>query len=199
MKIAYRRFSGAIGLSQLEVGTRGMWLEKRRALLAELRRRGHTVDLVNRMTKFSQLPVEAKLSPEHELLMIEFGSSNKQFYGKDIEETLRMIKSHKGCVVFLCDDPDLPLPWKELPDEDWSRWSVWYNAKFEQSLGAQPAAINKFDMPFSVFQPEHKPGKDFGKEHFAYIGRPNGRGSIVENLVDGGVPFVAYGKTGGMG
>ena len=73
MYIVYRRMSGAIGLTDLEKGTRGLWLEKRRALLAELRRRGHVVDVVNRMTKFSEPLNPPEWNPRKcELLIIEF-------------------------------------------------------------------------------------------------------------------------------
>lgn len=190
MKIAYRRMSGPIGLSRFEEGTRGLWLEKRVAFLDELTRRGHVVDIYNRTTKFTDL-VPPPTFPGHDLLFIEFGSSNTRFYGEDLVQTLKYLREHTGRVVFLCDDPDLPFLWK-TPKEDWDRWSVWMNAKYPQPFGGQFDQVRSFDAPFASLLPVTEP-RPVVDEELVYIGRPVGREKVFRSLES--APLRVFGRT----
>jgi hypothetical protein len=193
MRIAYRRMSGMIGLTDLEQGTRGMWLEKRRALLATLAARGHEVALINRMTKYSQPVVEPKWDASYDLLMIEFGSSNTRFYGKDLAETQRMVEQHRGRVIFLCDDPDLPYLWKTIEPKRLDRWCVWANASNHESFGGLPSSVGVLDAPFASLLPQPDAPSQ-GGEPFVYVGRPNGREKVFRMLLDGGAQFEVGGR-----
>lgn len=196
MKIAYRRMSGAIGLTDQEKGTRGLWWEKRKALFQCLYERGHRVDVAGRFTKPSQEFHETKvLDSSHEMLMIEFGSSNKSFYGDDLDETLAVAHRFRGPIVFLCDDPDLPYLWKTALPLPKQTWSAWYNCTRPQAFAGQPKWVKSFDFPFSSFQPTNSPSAEYQKDHLVYIGRPNGREKVVKALIAGGVPWRAFGKT----
>lgn len=195
MKIAYRRMSGAIGLTQFETGTRGLWLEKRLALIAELTRRGHQVHLVNRMTKYSQPIIPAVWDTSYDLLFVEFGSSNAKFYGEDLKQTQHMVATHRGYIVFLCDDPDLPYLWKTVPDV--GRWAVWLNAKYGEPFGGQPDSIPIYDAPFAaLLKPPGwaSPGPDSQGVQLVYNGRAKGREAAFRALFAAGVPFVVAGR-----
>ncbi len=193
MKIAYRRMSGKVGLSQFEEGTRGMWWEKRIALLKTLRSRGHTVDIISPLTKFSGgtvLPYERN----HELLMIEFGSSNFNFYGAALVETTKIFELHRGPVVFLCDDPDLPFhEWGSCRRDNVFQW---LNCTLPAPLKSPDWVVN-LDMPFSALQARGAPPR-FGKPgfagglHLAYIGRPGGRTKALKAIIAEKVPLVVY-------
>lgn len=191
MKIAYRRMSGPIGLSSLEQGTRGMWLEKRLALILTLRRRGHQVDIVNRMTKFSLQLDPPTFDDSYDLLFIEFGSSNEVFYGDDLRTTREYADRHRGQIVFLCDDPDLPYLWKTV--ESPSRWSVWMNAARPAAFGGQPEGVATFDFPFAALLPIREVEEKVSGPA-VYVGRPKGRENVVRALLRDGVPFVVHGR-----
>lgn len=194
MKIAYRRMSGKIGLSDFEKGTRGMWWEKRKALLKTLRSRGHEVDVISPLTEYSGAGFGRPYSSDHELLMIEFGSSNTNFYGKALQETADLYKQHRGPIVFLCDDPDLPF----------HAWGVdrrtdvfqWLNCTLPAPLKSPDWVVN-LDMPFSALQARVAPPRAFGKPGFAgdrlvYIGRPGGRTKALKALLAEQIPLVVY-------
>jgi hypothetical protein len=184
--------SGPIGTSQIETGTRGLWLEKRNALVADLSRRGHQVDYINRMTKFSQQLFEPEFGPKtHDLLMLEFGSSNAVFYKDDLAKTECMVEEHKGEIVFICDDPDLPYRWKTLKSTN--RWSVWMNAFRPQAFGGQPKEIKCFDTPFASLLEYRLPLTKYG-DRFVYLGRPGGRRAAVEKVIASGVRWTVYGR-----
>ena len=189
MKIAYRRMSGAIGVTNNEVGTRGMWLEKRMALVGFLRSRKHTVDYIGRMTKASK-QFEKKIKLNHDILMVEFGSSNGLSYGEDLAETILLCEKHKGIKIFICDDPDLPFLWNKV---DPSQFSAWYNCTNPQKLGGQPENVKLYDFPFSALQTPKKTSIFYRKDKLVYIGRPFGREEEVNALITGKVPWMAYG------
>ena len=194
MKIAYRRMSGAIWVSPKEKGKRGLWYEKRIALINVLTKRGHQVDFTSRLTAESDLIVQKHdLKREHELLFVEFGSSNTQFYGKDLEETNKQINDHLGPVIFLNDDPDLPMIWEMVKKP--KQWSCWYNACAVKSLGKQPIGVPSYDMPFSAFQTFHEPmHSGYQNQYLVYIGRPLGRSTAVKKLIAGNAPWRVFGK-----
>lgn len=200
MNIAYRRMSGKIGLSDFEAGTRGMWWEKRKALLKILRTRGHVVDLISPLTKFSGAGFGRPYSPAvHELLMIEFGSSNINFYGPALAETAKLFQQHQGPVVFLCDDPDLPF--HAWGTDRRSNVFQWLNCTLPAPLKSPDWVIN-LDMPFSALQSPSRnalrpaqPGDGIAQAvngELAYIGRPGGRTKAIKALLAEKIPFVAY-------
>lgn len=193
MKIAYRRMSGAIGLSSTERGARGLWWEKRKALVMKLHARGHEVLFVNRMTKeSSEFPVAEFNDHEIGMLIVEFGSSNTNFYGIDLKETIQICNSFKGPKVFINDDPDLPFIWDALSSV--KDWTCWHNASHSRPLGKQPREVPIFDMPFSVLQNFHNPRRIYETGALAYIGRPNGRAAVVKQLIAERAPWQVYGK-----
>ncbi len=191
MKIAYRRMSGSVGLSGNEPGTRGAWVEKRVAFLAELSRRGHSVDILGKLSKASGGHTLGE-SPPYDLLFVEFGSSNKQFHGAALLETAAIVARHKGPKVFLCDDPDLDFTWDLVPSK--KDWFVWHNATSCLPLAKQPSGVPTFDFPFSVFQSQLPISEQ--KNPFVgplvYIGRPGGRAKVFKALTTAQVTFVAY-------
>lgn len=195
MKIAYRRMSGAIGLTTEEKGTRGLWWDKRIALFKVLAARGHEIDLCSRMTKASRDRFRQKnLRKDHQILMIEFGSSNESFYGEDIVQTMEMVRKHKGKVVFLCDDPDLPFCWKKLFKDDLDRWECWYNATKGVPFGGQPEEIKIMDFPFASLMTPKEPQNIYNAGSLVYLGRPNGREKVIKKLVAGKIPFIVGGR-----
>lgn len=192
MKIAYRRMSGAIGVSPNETGTRGLWFEKRLALVLKLINRGHSVDFVSRMTKPSSHVESHDLRSDHDVLMIEFGSANTRFYGKDLEETQALAQKHMGQIIFICDDPDLPYLWQTVKNP--SQWSCWYNAVKPPHLGGQPFGVKSYDLPFSSLQAYSLPKSSYQNEKLVYIGRPGGRGETIRNLLVDQAPWRVFGK-----
>ncbi len=202
-KILYRRYSGAIGLTKDEIGTRGLWWEKRHGLCQFLVSRGHDIHFVNRMTKESS-GLGSEYDGPYDLMIVEFGSGNKNFYGKDIEETLRMMRNlPKGTPkIFICDDPDLPLEWGAVSGIQ--NVFAWYNCVGANSLLNQPEAIKTYDMPFSslvvaanggvypeplILTPEQREGRGL-----CYLGRPDGRRKIIHQLLAGNIKFRVYGR-----
>jgi hypothetical protein len=191
MKIAYRRMSGAIGTSQLETGTRGLWFEKRGALYRALVTRGHTVDYVNRMTRYSQQLEEPKFDARtHDLLMVEFGSNNERFNGKDLDRTREMVDQHAGPIVFICDDPDLPYLWKTVGDG--TKWSMWMNATRPQPFGGCPPSVRCYDAPFAALLPDPKPVSHEHTDRLVYMGRALGRKSTMKKILEAQLPLDIF-------
>lgn len=193
MRIAYRRMSGPIGITKFEEGTRGLWLEKRLALVRTLRNRGHRVDFVNRMTKFSNQGSIETLNNNHELLIVEFGSNNEQFYGDDLLKTLRYMQKHEGQIIFICDDPDLPLFWKKLDPSIIARITCWYNCAYPVPFGGQPEYVQPKSFPISGLI-ECKEPQTQREEKLVYIGRPSGREKIFTEIFKENVPVQIYGR-----
>ena len=172
--IGYRRLSGPIGLTDQETGTRGMWLEKRRALWAWLRQAGHELIVFGRLTAQSQgrvLAVDGYIPCD--ILMLEFGGTNLQFFGKDIEQTKAILRVHAGPVVFLCDDPDLWAP-ADVLEIGPERWRIWANAS-----KAEGPELPTRDVPFGALLPIREPDDVWQIPRLAYIGRLEGRRSQV--------------------
>lgn len=171
MKIGYRRLAGKIKLGTDESGTRGAWWEKRRALMAALGARGHSVHIMSG-------PAEC------DLLLIEFGSSNEKFYGTDLATTRAVIELHAGPVAYVCDDPDLPLPKWDCA----KRVRLWRNATRVWGEGGQS------DVSFGALLPQLDPvpAED---QRWLYAGRPDGlRGRKVAEMLDAGAPLVVMGR-----
>lgn len=178
-KVGYRRVSGKIGLTNKENGIRGAWVEKRVALFKNMLDFGYQIIPLSEATDatkddgFTSFDTYQKC----DVLMLEFGGTNLQFYQKYWDKTVEMIKAHEGRIIFLNDDPDLPFLWELLPDEDWTRWTIAANAtnsaKVAEILKC-PQLSSTVDLPMSSGMEfaEFSPG---GIEKCVYIGRPNGR------------------------
>ena len=179
MRIGYRRVAGKIGLTNQEEGIRGAWVEKRLALFKSFQKHGHKVVCFSPCTPQTE-EKGMKGSEEYQpvdVLVLEFGGTNQQFYGDYWLKTIEIVKKHKGRIIFINDDPDLPFLWKLLPDEDWSRWTLAVNAA--NSLKAKeilktPKAVKAVDYPMNSGMPfaEFYEGKI---PKAVYIGRASGR------------------------
>jgi hypothetical protein len=178
-KVGYRRVSGKIGLTNKENGVRGAWVEKRVALFKNMLHFGHQIIPLSEATDatkddgFTTFDTYQKC----DVLMLEFGGTNLQFYQKYWDKTIEMIKAHEGRVIFLNDDPDLPFLWELLPDEDWSRWTIAANATNCDEVAdilKCPKGTTTVDLPMASGMEfmEFSPGT---QHQVVYIGRPNGR------------------------
>ena len=198
MKIGYRRVAGKVGLTNQENGIRGAWVDKRLALFRAFQKYGHTVSVLSPLTDLTAakgLIGHAEYKP-CDILLLEFGGTNLQFYGDFWDATVRMIKQHRGEIIFINDDPDLPFVWHLLPNEDWRRWTVAANAahpKAVREILKCPAGVRVIDYPMHTGM---KPGT-YAANHngqVVYIGRPNGRKkhfteyAKADNLVIAGKP-----------
>jgi hypothetical protein len=177
--VGYRRVSGKIGLTNKENGVRGAWVEKRVALFKNMLHFGYRI-----------IPLSEPTDPTSDdgfksfdtyqpcdVLMLEFGGTNLQFYQKYWDKTVEMIKAHSGRIIFLNDDPDLPFLWELLPDEDWSRWTIAANATNCDEVAAIlkcPNGTTTVDLPMASGM-EFAEFSTGGIERAVYIGRPNGR------------------------
>lgn len=177
--IAYRRVAGKIGLTANENGIRGAWVEKRIALIKHFLNLKYQIVLLSETTETTKQQGYKTFSKYQpcDLLVVEFGGNNLQFYKKDWLKTSQIIKAHTGQILFLIDDPDLPFLWHLLPDEDWSRWTVAANAvntNAVREILKVPAEAKVVDYPM---MPEGDNLTFNAKEnsHLIYIGRPNGR------------------------
>ncbi len=169
-----------------------MWWEKRRALVNALLSRGHRVDFANRMTKQSAMYPTIASIKDHDMLIIEFGSANKSFYGEDIAQTIKYVNHFHGPKIFINDDPDLSFFWKEITN--FKNWSCWFNCLNPIPLDHQPRDIPIYDMPFSSAQIPIKPLRVYDTDKLVYIGRPVGRSKAVKDLITNQVPWVVYGR-----
>lgn len=178
MRIGYRRGSGKLPLSAEERGARGTWLEKRQGLLNLLSGNGHEMLYFSNPTQISvQQGFTKSVEKECDLLMIEFSGLNMTFFGKDWQETAEIAQSHKGPIIFLCDDPDLPFPWKMLTNENWSRWTIAVNAvRLDNAkiILRAPSKVKMFDFPFHAVM-QMREASNFIYPNSVYYGRPNGR------------------------
>lgn len=186
-KVGYRRVSGKIGLTTKENGVRGAWVEKRVALFKNMLDFGYQIipfSEATDATKDDGFETFNEYQP-CDVLMLEFGGTNLQFYQKYWDKTVEMIKAHKGRVIFLNDDPDLPFLWELLPDEDWSRWTIAANATNCDEVAKIlkcPIGSTTVDLPMAS-------GMEFaefhagGIEKAVYIGRPNGRNKYFKEYV----------------
>lgn len=178
-KVGYRRVSGKIGLTNKENGVRGAWVEKRVALFKNMLDFGYRIIPLSEATDPTKDDGFETFSDYQtcDVLMLEFGGTNLQFYQKYWDKTVEMIKAHTGRIIFLNDDPDLSFLWELLPEEDWSRWTIAANAvncaEVAKILKC-PEGSRTVDLPMAS-------GMDFAEFHpgqyqnVVYIGRPNGR------------------------
>lgn len=195
MRVGYRRGAGKIGLTNQEVGTRGTWTEKRRHLLQRISAAGHDIQLMSPLTPATASAYNTTHDTQSavDVLLVEFGGLNWTFYGEDWQETIRIIEQHKGNVVFICDDPDLPFPWAKMPNEDWSRWTIATNSTLEQATRSILKAPTNtkwvdFNMPSTPIM-EFTHGL---LPAAIYIGRPNSRSVVLKRFID--APLQVAGK-----
>jgi len=172
--IGYRRVSGKIGLTENENGTRGAWVEKRICLFNNLLKNNFRIKILNATTQQTNIQRD---TTSYDYLMLEFGGTNYNFYKKDWDETINIVKKFKGKIIFINDDPDLPFLWHLLDNEDWSRWTVAVNAiniDACKKVLRCPQKIKVIDLPMFIGLKFN----DFNHNNSAemiYIGRPNGR------------------------
>ena len=176
--IGYRRVAGKIGLTSYEEGIRGAWVDKRVALFKKFFADGHRIVILSNTTESTKGDgVEYQHKEHYDILCLEFGGTNLQFYGNDWELTVKFIDRHKGFVWFVCDDPDLSFLWNLMPDENWDRWTILANAvnadatlkalKAPEGVGFMHVAMDKY-MEADTFSPGFIP-------KVVYIGRNQGR------------------------
>jgi len=169
-----------------------MWWDKRLALWAGLKERGHLVVALSKPTTESAGAwVYPPLATACDLLMLEFAGSNPTYFAEDLAATWAIIRNHKGPVVFLCDDPDLLPEWGDL-ETDYRRWQVWWNC-LDTGEGVLPAEVEVIDAPFGgLLGAETLEAAE--DDTLAYIGRTDGRVRRLRELLREKVPFVVYGR-----
>jgi hypothetical protein len=183
--IGYRRVAGKIGLTKNEAGVRGAWVDKRVALFKMLGNLGHRIELLSNTTDETKddgttIGNTDKLC---DILYLEFGGTNIQFYGKDWNQTVEIVKRHKGKPkVFVCDDPDLTFLWDMLTDENWSEWTIAANAvntKEVLRVLKAPEGVKCIHLPMDKGMEfmDFSPGKI---QKIVYIGRNQGRSSYFK-------------------
>jgi len=180
--IGYRRVSGKIGLTQNEKGKRGSWVEKRVALLRNLLNLNYKIKLLSKTSDETNLPIN---NNDFKFLILEFGGTNYNFYKKDWDNTVEIIKKFDGNILFINDDPDLPFLWNLLDNENWERWTVGVNAV--NTLQAKnilkcPIKTKVVDIPMfkgMVF----KEFNNINNPEMIYIGRPNGRNKYFNEFL----------------
>jgi len=70
---------------------------------------------------------EENIKKEYDILFLEFSSCNYNFYKEAIDETNDILKTFKGRVIFLLDDPEI------IPKID-REITVWANADMDYNL-----------------------------------------------------------------
>lgn len=176
--VGYRRVSGKIGLTDNESGIRGAWVEKRVALFKSMLGKGYRLQVLSPTT--DETARHGVLGHNKyvncDVLILEFGGTNWQFYGDHWLQTFNIIRNHCGPIIFICDDPDLPFLWDKIGDEDWSRWTIAANACHTDVVGRIlkcPPASRVVDYPMlPADSQEFSAGVE---QALVYIGRPGGR------------------------
>jgi len=188
IKVGYRRVAGKIGLTTHEGGTRGAWVDKRVGLFKWMFSLGYNISLLSEGTEHTRNEGVNRSETYHgyDILCLEFGGTNMQFYGKEWMKTVDIIANHKDKLkIFICDDPDLSFLWELLPaDEDYSKWSIWANAtnaeevlrvlKAPVGVKCSHVAMDKY-MEADSFSPG-------SIDKVVYIGRNSGRAAHFKTL-----------------
>lgn len=185
--IGYRRVSGKVGLTDNENGVRGAWVEKRVALFKKLLGNNYKIALLSQPTDQTEAEgVEfSNVYKPVDVLILEFGGTNIQFYKKYWDVTVEMINEHKGRIIFINDDPDLSFLWELLPNEDWSRWTIAANATNTSEVAKtlkvpDGARVVDYPMDAGMLCNAFHPGK---MKKVVYIGRPNGRAKYFRKFL----------------
>jgi hypothetical protein len=191
--IGYRRVAGKIGLTKNEAGVRGAWVDKRVALFKMIGNAGQRIELLSETTEETKNDgtTIGDLNKVCDVLYLEFGGTNIQFYGKDWNKTVEIVKRHKGKrKVFVCDDPDLTFLWDMLTEENWSEWTIAANAVNTQEVLRvlkAPAGVNCIHLPMD----KGMEFLDFSEgtiNKIVYIGRNQGRASHFK--IFGSSPYL---------
>lgn len=181
MLIGYRRVSGKIGITNNENGVRGAWVEKRKALWNNIKKK-HEIIPLSKLTESTKLTGLEQSNESCDVLLLEFGGINLQFYKKDWNETIQIIKSHKGKVFFITDDPDLPFLWNL--HNDYTNWTIIVNAlnpKICRTILKIPATANIQIYPFHIDMDRHEYSTTHNNK-VIYIGKPTGRTNYIKKL-----------------
>ena len=181
MLVGYRRVSGKIGLTDNESGVRGAWVEKRKALWDNIKQKHEIIPLSN-LTDSTKLTGLEQSNESCDILLLEFGGTNLQFYKKHWEETIQIIKSHKGKVFFITDDPDLSFLW-DL-HHDYSNWTMVVNAinlRVCRVVLKIPSEIKIINYPFHIGMSSQEYSEEHNKK-IIYIGKPSGRMTYIKKL-----------------
>jgi len=184
--IGYRRVAGKIGLTPNESGTRGAWVDKRVALFKEFGvKNKYKIELLSDTTDETKndglLP---QYDAKFDILCLEFGGTNLQFYGKDWDKTVNYVKNHAGDVWFICDDPDLSFLWELLPNENWSRWTIIANAvNVQETLKVlkAPEGVKCIHLPMNASM-EFDTFSAGTINKIVYIGRNQGRAAYIKTF-----------------
>lgn len=182
--IGYRRVAGKIGLTSHEEGVRGAWVDKRVAMFKKFLSENNKIVILSGTTFETRNEGVEKQKEHFDILCLEFGGTNLQFYGKDWEETVSLVKAHDGFVWFICDDPDLSFLWNLLDGEDWSRWTIIANAvntnavletlRAPEGVGCVHVAMDNY-MESDAFSAGSIP-------KVVYIGRNSGRSAYFKTF-----------------
>ena len=182
--IGYRRVAGKIGLTNNEEGVRGAWVDKRIALFKKFFAEGYRIVLLSNTTTSTKNEGVDEQKTFYDILCLEFGGTNLQFYGKDWQITVDYVKKFTGVVWFICDDPDLPFLWNLIPNENWERWTVLANAvnsdatlralKAPSGVKFMHVAMDKYMEASSFFSGSIN--------KVVYIGRNQGRSAQFKNF-----------------
>lgn len=191
MRVGWVRGAGKIGLTQVEKGTRGAWVEKRRLLFSAFESHGAEVVPLTPLTDttaihspYGLVDTEAPV----DLIVLEFAGLNMGWYGEDWERAREIISRHDGKVMFVCDDPDLPLPLDVFKDERWSRWMFAFNAvniaEVREALDV-PLSVGKvIDLPLvGQYAEDATCEPEYEHKQLVYIGRNGGRSKIFKSLL----------------
>lgn len=194
--IGYRRVAGKIGLTNNEDGIRGAWVDKRIALFKKFFSDGYRIVLLSNTTTITKNEGLDRQSERFDILCLEFGGTNLQFYGKDWSMTVEYVKQHAGYKWYVCDDPDLSFLWELLDDEDWSKWTILANAVEKDStlraLKAPPGVCFEHVAMDKYMQADEFSAGTINK--IVYIGRNQGRAAYFK--IFGVSPYLQIaGKT----
>jgi hypothetical protein len=191
LTIGYRRVAGKIGLTSYEEGIRGAWVDKRVAMFKKFQADNYKIILLSDTTESTKGETVVKQHKEHyDILCLEFGGTNLQFYGNDWELTTKYVDFHKGPVWFLCDDPDLSFLWNLTPNEDWNRWTILANAvNAEATLQAlkAPDGVKFEHIPMDKYM-EADSFNAGSIPKVVYIGRNQGRSAYFKTF--GNSPYL---------
>lgn len=190
MRVGWVRGAGKIGLTQVEKGTRGAWVEKRRLLFSAFESHGAEVVPLTPLTDTSAMTSPYALADTEapvDLIVLEFAGLNMGWYGEDWARARDIISRHKGKVMFVCDDPDLPLPADVFKDERWSRWMFAFNAvnipEVRDALDV-PLSVGKvIDLPLIGYYADAECATEYEHRQLVYIGRNGGRSKIFKSLL----------------
>lgn len=182
MNIFYSRLSGPINVSPVCKTAIGGWYEKRIAFLKTLIARGHKVRLLGKVEYGNMFMggLGAELFDnsiqQPDLIFIEFGSNNKNFYGKQITFAEELADKFKGRCIYICDDPELFWPGD-------SGLINWFNAR-------QNLPDNTFDFPFHTLV-DALPCRPPVHLDLIYFGRFSGRKKLLQDILTR-VPLKLY-------